>query len=45
MFEPSERMKRLYELLSQIPPEYDAARQMLEAEKPAKRNWHGWRFN
>lgn len=36
MFEPSERMKRLYELLSQIPPEYDAARQMLEAEKPGE---------
>ena len=36
MFEPSERMKRLYELLSQIPPEYDAARRMLEAEKPGE---------
>ena len=36
MFEPSERMKRLYGLLSQIPPEYDAARRMLEAEKPGE---------
>ena len=34
MFEPSERMNRLYKLLSQVPPEFDAARQMMEKEKP-----------
>lgn len=34
MFEPSERINQLYKLLSQVPSEFDAARQVMEAEKP-----------
>lgn len=35
MFEPSEQMQQLYELLSQLPPELDTARKMMENERPS----------
>lgn len=36
MFEPSEQIQQLYELLSQLPPELDTARKMMESEHPSE---------